>query len=200
MTSNSGIRVLADPFNETVGYAVPNVEADIVTTSHGHGDHNYVEAVKGSFIHLSKPGTYSEKGIAIKGIAAAHDEKNGEKRGPDTIFTFDIDGIKVCHCGDLGHILTAAQVGGIGKVDVLMIPVGGFYTIDYKTAVEVVKQLKPTVTIPMHYKTEVTNYPIATEEKFLEEAKDGKRLNRQELDLTKENIDGFAGVVVFNYK
>jgi L-ascorbate metabolism protein UlaG (beta-lactamase superfamily) len=199
LTSSSGVRLVTDPFNEAVGYKVPEVEADIVTTSHDHFDHNYVQAIKGNFRHINKPGRYSERGIEIVGIPTFHDEAKGTKRGQNIIFKFTVDGINVCHCGDLGHVLTAGQAGELGPVDVLLVPVGGFYTIDHDEAAAVIRTLQPAVTIPMHFKTSVVDFPIAGVDKFLARMGGGKELGKQELELTTDNIAAFAGVLVFTF-
>lgn len=152
LTSEKGTVIVTDPFDESVGYPMPNVKADIVTSSHSHFDHNYFKAVKGNFDIVDTVGEHNIKGINIKGVNTFHDDEHGAKRGKNIVFVFDIDGIRVCHMGDLGHVLTEKQVEEIGPVDVLLIPVGGYYTIDAKQAVEVMNQLKPKITIPMHYK------------------------------------------------
>src|SRR5690554_2277719 len=105
LTSSEGTIILTDPFNEEVGYRPPAIRADVVTTSHDHFDHNYIEVVKGDFVHIDAAGRFTEKGIEITGIETFHDDANGAKRGKNVIYKFDIDGIKVCHCGDLGHLL-----------------------------------------------------------------------------------------------
>lgn len=200
LTSASGVRLVVDPFNETVGYKVPSVEADIVATSHDHHDHNYVQAIKGNFRHINKPGRYSENGIEILGISTFHDEAKGTKRGQNTVFKFTVDGVNICHCGDLGHVLSAEQAKELGPVDVLLVPVGGFYTIDPDEAAAVVKVLQPVVTIPMHFKTPVVDFPIVGVDKFLAKMGGGKELGKQELELTKETLASYAGVVVLNYE
>ncbi|MDR3589022.1 MAG: MBL fold metallo-hydrolase [Negativicutes bacterium] len=199
LTSSDGVRLAIDPFNEAVGYKVPDEEADIVTTSHDHFDHNYIQAIKGKFKHINKPGRYSEKGIGILGIPTFHDEAKGAKRGQNIVFKYTIDGINVCHCGDLGHPLTAGQAKELGPVDVLLVPVGGFYTIDPTEAAGVVNMLQPTVIIPMHFKTPVIEFPIVGVDEFLAKMGGGKKLGAQELELTGANLASFAGVVVLDF-
>lgn len=200
LTSTSGIRVLTDPFDGTVGYALPSVEVDIVTTSHDHFDHNYVKTVKGSFVHMSKPGKSVKDGVEITGVAAFHDEVNGAKRGKSIIYKFTMDGVNVCHCGDLGHIPSPEQVDEIGRVDVLLVPVGGTYTVDAAGACEVVKLLKPSVIIPMHYKTEALGFPIDGVDKFLAAMGGGTKAGKQEIELDRDSLPGFAGVIILDYK
>lgn len=136
-----------------LGYKLPEMEADIVSTSHNHSDHNHIQTVKSGFTHISEPGVFTVNGIAIKGVATFHDQALGARKGKNTVYNFNIDGINVCHCGDLGHVLTDAQINEIGTVDILLLPVGGGPTIGAAAAVQVMRQLNPAIVIPMHYRT-----------------------------------------------
>ncbi|HTY90266.1 MAG TPA: MBL fold metallo-hydrolase [Methanocella sp.] len=198
LTSSKGVRVLMDPYDEMIGKAVPDTEADIVTVSHQHGDHNYVKAVKGPYTLVDKTGTFKKGGIEIKGIQTAHDASGGSQRGKNIIFKVDIDGISVCHCGDLGHLLTAEQVKDIGRVDVLLLPVGGFFTIDAKTAAEVGKQLKSPVIIPMHYNTGGIKLPIKGVEPFIEAMGGAKKLGTSEVELDAGGLSRHSGAVILS--
>jgi len=200
LTSNSGVRVLTDPFDEQVGYELPAVETDVVTVSHDHFDHNHVSVVKGNFACIDKPGKFSERGIDITGVSTFHDENGGAKRGTNIVFKFDIDGIRVCHCGDLGHLLTPEQIKEIGEVDVLLLPVGGVFTVDAAGAYEVAKQLKPAVTIPMHFKTEMLKFQVDGVDNFLSVAGGGEKAGKQEIELDKDSLKGPSKIVVLNYK
>lgn len=204
MTSESGARILTDPFDSQVGYPLPSVEADIVTTSHDHFDHGYIKAVKGKFMHLSEPGDFIQLGIDITGISTFHDEVEGKKRGRNVIFVFDIDGLRICHSGDLGHIPSARQTEAIGKIDILMLPVGGTYTVDASDAYKTVKILKPAITFPMHYKTPAINFLIDGVDKFLKEAGVSGRLEifvqKQEIEITSDNLELQPKVLVLEYK
>ncbi|ADL53985.1 MBL fold metallo-hydrolase [Clostridium cellulovorans] len=155
ITSEKGIKIVTDPFGDGIGYKVQDLYAQIVSVSHDHFDHNYLEAVKSNFTAIRERGKFKVEGIKIKGTKTYHDTEGGSQRGENTVYTYKIDGVNVCHLGDLGHELTKEQVESIEKVDILMIPVGGLYTIDGETAAKVVNQLNPKVVIPMHYKTEV---------------------------------------------
>lgn len=166
ITGKDGLRLVTDPFNEQVGYPVPRVEAEIVTVSHEHFDHNATQFVGGRPLILRGPGEHDAKGRHIVGIATFHDKKQGKERGPNTVFKITVDGVTVCHMGDLGHTLTEPQRQALGRVDVLLIPVGGTYTIDPLEASEVVRQVNPAVVIPMHYKTGHTAFPIRPVEDF----------------------------------
>ncbi|BBB89669.1 MAG TPA: MBL fold metallo-hydrolase [Methylomusa anaerophila] len=165
---DKGVKVLTDPFDEKVGYPLPNVEVDAVTVSHQHGDHNATGLLPGKPIIVEGAGKHLAAGIEIRGIATYHDAEQGAKRGNNTIFVISLDELNICHLGDLGHPLTPEQVAEIGPVDVLLTPVGGFYTIDARQAYETVQQLKPAVVLPMHYKLDDRlKYPIATVDEFL---------------------------------
>lgn len=200
LTANNGIKVLMDPFSEGWGYKAPSVEADIVTVSHQHQDHNNTRAVKGPFTLIDKPGSYDKNGVDIIGIATAHDSAGGAQRGKNIVFKVTMDGVNVCHCGDLGHLLTPEQIRHIGKVDVLLIPVGGFFTIDANTSAKVVGQLSPAATIPMHYKTINVKLPIQGVEPFIKAMGGAKKLDVQEIELTPESMEKYAGVIVLNYE
>ncbi len=155
-TGQAGLRVLTDPFDEKVGYPVPRVETDIVTVSHQHYDHNAVQVLPGRPQVVKEEGAPPVSGLSVQGISAFHDADQGGKRGKNILFVFTLDGLRVVHLGDLGHILPAAQLAEIGQVDIACVPVGGFYTIDAKQAYEVVQQLNPKIVLPMHYKADDT--------------------------------------------
>jgi L-ascorbate metabolism protein UlaG (beta-lactamase superfamily) len=195
LTSKSGVRVLMDPFKSDIGLDMPLVEADIVTMSHNHRDHNNKEAVSGTFKVINKPGKFEKGGVDILGVPTAHDDVGGAKRGKNIVFKVTMDGTSVCHCGDLGHILTPGQIKEVGHVDVLLVPVGGYYTIDAKAAADVVRQIDPGVTIPMHYKLEGLTYPIEGVEPFIEAAGGAKKLDTNEIDLDG-GLKGYSGVLV----
>ncbi len=151
--------VVFDPLDASVGFAMSNVSADVVTTSHDHPDHNAVTKVKGTarrdkpFI-VDAPGEYEVGGISIFGVPTFHDENQGVERGRNIVFTIFMDQVRVCHLGDLGHELTDKQKTEIGSVDVLLIPVGGIFTINPEQAVKTINELNPSYVIPMHYRTD----------------------------------------------
>ncbi len=160
--SETGKRIVTDPYGE-VGFAMLRVRADVVTVSHSHYDHCNVGAVEGAPVVLREAGDYGD----IRAIACFHDEAKGAKRGKNLIFKYRIDGIDVCHLGDLGERCTPELVRAISPVQVLLIPVGGTYTIDARMAKEYVDALRPAVVIPMHYKTKGLTIGIAGAEEFL---------------------------------
>jgi len=147
------VSLITDPFDDPqLGIKFPKVEAEIVTVSHSHNDHNAAGLVKGNPFVISGPGEYEVKGVSVFGIQTFHDQEQGKKRGENTIFLIEMDYLRVCHLGDLGEILNDQVLQEINGVDVLMIPVGGFYTIDPELAAELVAKIEPSIVIPMHFK------------------------------------------------
>lgn len=201
ITSENGTRILIDPFKDMLGYKLPEIEADIVSTSHNHSDHNNINVVKSCFEHIKDPGNYLYSGIEVKGIETFHDKVSGAKRGRNIIYNFKIEDINVCHCGDLGHILDSSQVQEIGKVDVLLLPVGGLFTINAVDAVKVMKQLDPTIIIPMHYRTKalgLMGYLFSKVDKFIS-VSGLKAKAYDELELNSGNIGEYSGIAVLKY-
>lgn len=150
--------IITDPYAASVGFDMPKVSADIVTVSHQHEDHNAVNKVSGTARRpepylIQAPGEYEVSGVGVFGWQTFHDDAEGKQRGKNTVYIIHLDGLRICHLGDLGHVLSEAQIHQIGEVDVLLVPVGGFYTINAKQAVEVIKELQPSVIVPMHYQT-----------------------------------------------
>ncbi len=198
ITANNGTRIITDPYTVGGGIIYKDIAeaADIVTVSHEHGDHNNVKSVKGKPEVLKGPGTKNAKGIQFKGIGVYHDEQKGSQRGEDTIFCFTVDEVKLCHLGDLGHRLSDAQVKEIGPVDVLLMPVGGFYTVDVAGAADVASKIKPRVVIPMHFKTAGCTYPINTVDDFLKGRERVKRLDASEVEFSSAKLPAATETVV----
>jgi len=160
--------ILIDPFSEEIGLRLPKLEADILLISHDHPDHNNVKAVGGNPFIITGPGEYEIKKVFIQGIPAWHDASAGKERGEVTIYTLDAEGLRLCHLGDLGQKeLTEEQLEKIGEVDILMIPVGGIYTISAKEALKVMSQIEPRITIPMHYQIPKLKVKLEGLDKFL---------------------------------
>lgn len=150
--------VVTDPYEDSVGFSMPRLSADIVTVSHDHSDHNAYGKI-GSTSRRDKPFIITEAGeyevgrISVFGTSTFHDANQGADRGKNIVYTIFMDGMRVCHLGDLGHELTADQLDAIGSIDILLFPVGGVYTIDPEQAVKTVRALEPSIAIPMHYRT-----------------------------------------------
>ena len=198
ITSRGGVRIVTDPYvvGEGINYSPIEETADIVVVSHGHDDHSNISAVQETPEVVEGSGTKNAQGIQFRGIAAYHDDSQGKQRGPNTIFCFTIDDIKLCHPGDLGHVLSPGQVNEIGAVDILLVPVGGFYTIDAPVASQVCDQLKPKVVIPMHFKTPRCAYPIAGVEDFLKGKKNVRRVGDSEVDFERERLPAATEIVL----
>ena len=164
-----GVTLVTDPFNKETGLKVPNFEADIVTVSHQHPDHNNSSALRANPFVIDTAGEYDIKGVMVQGIETFHDNKNGAERGKNIVYRIEMDDLTIIHLGDLGHILTDEQLEQLDDVDVLFIPVGGKHTIDAKTAVEVIGQLEPRIVIPMHYRLSGNWVELDPVEKFIKE-------------------------------
>jgi len=198
ITSKEGLKVITDPYvvGGGINYSPINEAADIVLVSHNHADHNNISAVQGRPKAIKGNGIKSAKGIQFRGIATYHDTSQGKQRGPNTIFCFNLDGIRLCHLGDLGHVLNREQVEQVGAVDILFIPVGGVYTIDAANAGQVCEQLKPKVVIPMHFKTSKCDYPIATVEDFLKGKRNVRKIDSSEVEFKLEELPASTDIVV----
>ncbi len=202
ITSAEGTKIITDPyeagsFGGAIGYEKIPDEADIVLVSHDHEDHNHVAGLMGSPQVLK--GSGEARGIEFRAVEASHDESQGRERGPNTIFCFEVDGIRVCHLGDLGHHLSPQQVEGIGEVDLLLIPVGGLFTIDARAATDVTKKLNPKVVVPMHYKTEKLGFPVDGVDEFLNNWEKVKRLDESEVELNKDSLPSETEVIVLQH-
>ena len=194
--------IVTDPHDgKTVGrMPTPKVSADIVMISHSHSDHasgkDFV-AKSGAKI-IDKLGAVEFKGVKIKGFATFHDDVEGKKRGGNTIFVFEIDGIRFAHLGDLGHLLSDKEAEDIKPIDILMIPVGGYFTIDARVASAIVEKLKPKIVIPMHYKVAGLNYPISDVEPFINDKSNVKRLGKSETTYSKDCLPEETEINVFS--
>ncbi len=183
-----GVTVVTDPYNKEVGLKVPNIEADIVTISHDHVDHNNTDALRGNPFIIDCAGEYDVKNVLIEGIDSYHDEEEGKLRGGNVIYRIEIEDISIVHLGDLGHTLDNSQLEKLVGTDILLIPVGGKFTLDAKKAVEVISQIEPRIVIPMHYQTEgLTIDGLDSVDKFIKEL--GLEPSREEkLKISKKDL------------
>lgn len=203
ITSDEGIKILTDPYRLGmfgVNYDEIKEAADIVVVTHEHPDHNNVEGVPGSPQVIRGAGKHQAKGIEFKGIASFHDESGGSERGPNNIFCFAVNGVRLSHLGDLGHQLSQQQLAEIGEVDVLLTPMAGTFTLDAAAATKVVDQIKPCVVIPMHYKTDkCPTFPVADVEPFLAGKANVKRMDTAEVEFKKEQLPSATEIVVLKH-
>ncbi|MEM2213489.1 MAG: MBL fold metallo-hydrolase [Candidatus Nezhaarchaeales archaeon] len=195
------VALVVDPHDGTsIGLKPPSAKADIVLISHKHFDHAdglpYVK--KNGTVVIDKPGNYEVKGVKIVGIPTYHDESRGAKRGSNIVYLFEIDGIRFCHLGDLGHVLSEEQARFLRPVDVLMIPVGGTFTIDARQANDVIKQLSPRLVIPMHFKIPGLNLPITSVESFIAGKENVERVPSNTYRLSREIIPAKLKIVVLS--
>jgi L-ascorbate metabolism protein UlaG (beta-lactamase superfamily) len=204
ITSDQGTKIITDPyepgaFGGQLSYGKIRDQVDIVLTSHDHADHNYTKDLPGSPQVVKGSGPQTSKGILMKGISTYHDPSKGSERGTNTIFTFKVDHVQLCHLGDLGHLLSDKELAEIGPVDILLIPVGGFFTIDPEEATRVAGQIKPKILIPMHFKTEKCGFPIAPVEDFLKGKKNVRRAKASEATFEKAALPQQMEIVVLEH-
>lgn len=175
------VSLLIDPFSKEIGLWPPRIKDQIVLVTHEHYDHNNLDGAEKEVMVVRNPGEYEVKGVFVQGISSFHDKMQGAERGPNTIYLIKMEDMTICHLGDLGQEkLEDHQVDLIGAVDILLIPVGGKYTLNYKEAVRVVGQIEPKIIIPMHYKVPDLNIDIEPADKFV-----------KEMGLTPETTDKF---------
>lgn len=203
ITSEEGVKIVTDPFEPGifgVNYGKMEEPADIVVVSHEHSDHNYVKGVPGSPRVIRGTGAHQVKGVEFMGIASYHDDSGGSQRGPNNIFCFTVDGIKLCHLGDLGHQLSDKQLAAIGEVDVLLTPMAGNFTLDAAGASRVIDQVKPRVVIPIHYQTDrCPTFPVSDVEPFLAGKTNVKRMDTSEVEFKRGQLPAATEIVVLKH-
>jgi len=198
--NEKGINIITDPFDETLGYKLSKIKANVVTVSHEHFDHNYVRGVKGRPIVFKGPVKRESHKMEFRGISTFHDSVFGAQRGKNTIFVIQADELILCHLGDLGHILDSDTLAAIGSVDILFIPVGGFYTINSEQATQIVKDIKPKIAIPMHYKTEAIKFSIDPINIFIKNKDNVKNLESNNLIINKEMLPQNTQIYILQYE
>jgi len=198
ITSDKGTRIITDPYQTggPIKYGAIKESADVVTVSHEHSDHNNSDSIGGK-PQVFKGGAPVEiKGVKFSSIATYHDENKGKDRGPNTITCMEMDGIRLCHLGDLGHPLSTQEIAQIGKVDILLVPVGGFFTINAAVASDVSAKLRSKVIIPMHFKNDSCAYPIVGVEDFLKNKENITTLNTSEIEFKANKLPSAIQVMV----
>lgn len=200
ITTGNGLRILTDPFDETVGYELPAVEADVITVSHEHFDHNNVKIVKGLPKVLVGQVDEVIDDTRFRGISTFHDTKSGALRGSNTVFVIETDDIRICHAGDLGHIPSDSTIREIGHIDVLLVPVGGTYTLDGAGAFEFVRKLSPKIVVPMHYQTAAIKMALEGPELFLSQFTHVERAPGRSYTIDASELPRELTVVLVNYE
>ncbi|MDE7168474.1 MAG: MBL fold metallo-hydrolase [Clostridia bacterium] len=199
LTESTGTTIVCDPYSEAVvGYAMPKVEADVVTVSHHHSDHDVTSNVGGTPVIIDKEENYDSDGVEINSIKSFHDASRGKKRGENLIFKFRMDGIDVCHLGDLGEKCSSDLIETLLPVNVLLIPVGGNYTIDAEMAKEYVDRIMPDIVIPMHYRTKDCKIDVDKVDEFLELFDEDiiEEAEGNSIELSRTDLSGETKIVV----
>ncbi len=201
LITTEGVKIVTDPyepggFGGAIGYGRLKEDADFVTISHEHSDHNYVGMIPGQPRVVRKVGEEKHGGIKFRALATYHDPNRGAERGQNIVWVIESEGITLCHLGDLGHTLGPEEALALGHVNVLLVPVGGKYTIDAKAATSVVSRLRPNIAIPMHYFTPKCGFPLATVDGFLAGKPNVQQVEGSEIDLTPDSLPAPTQVVV----
>ena len=205
LETQDGVRIVMDPYESgayggALGYGPIDTAADIVTVSHDqHEDHNYPSTVKGDPVITKGAGEDTVKGIEIKRVHTFHDDSQGSERGENYVFCLKADGMLVCHMGDLGHVLSDDQVAEIGRPDVMLLPVGGTFTVGPEEASQVADQLKPRVVIPMHYKTPKCAFPLEEVDAFLKGKAKVKKVGDSTVEILKDSLPEQTEIVVLEH-
>jgi len=200
LETSQGTRLVTDPYESggyggAVGYDPINLEADIVTVSHHHADHNNIQDFRKALI-VSEEGKVSIKDVEIKGMLSYHDKDKGQLRGENIIFTIQADGLKIVHFGDLGE--KDIDLTPFMDIDIAIVPVGGTFTIDAVEASQLIRKISPKITIPMHYKTSKLRFNIDGVNKFLKANPDYEK--KDSLGVSLDNIKSFKRIVVLKYQ
>lgn len=195
-----GVRVATDPYDDSVGYPMREISADAVLMSHSHHDHSCRDMLAGNPLVLDERGQYEVENVRITGFASFHDDRQGALRGKNVMNLIEMDGVRVLHAGDLGELPSVQTVEKIGRVDVLLLPVGGTYTLTGEQAAQAAKAFDAAVTIPMHYKAPCVAYPLTDEWPFLASMGAMDAPHMAQLNLTPDSVRSLPRVVVMNWE
>lgn len=192
LEESTGTTIITDPYHSYVGFSMPSVSADVVTVSHAHNDHSNTHAVQGNPIVINRAGAYEVGGVHILAQTSYHDDSKGASRGENLVFKYRMDGVEICHMGDIGEECNAMLVESIVPVNILMIPVGGVFTIDAEQAKEYVDRIMPDVVIPMHYKTKDCEFDLCKINEFLDmfEDEDIVYADTETIEFDRADFDG----------
>ena len=195
------VTLVTDPFPPQSGYSLGKINAPIVTLSHDHAGHNYVQGVGSNPRVIRGPGEYEISEVLITGVASYHDSKHGQEYGRNTIYVIHLDDLVICHLGDLGHTLQEEQLEEVADADVLLIPIGGQHTINATQAAEVISQVEPRIIIPMHYRTSAVDGQrdaLDPLDKFCREMGVEPTNTQPKLVVTRNNLPAETQVVILS--
>ena len=204
VTASNGVAILTDPyrpgaFGGAIKHAPIRERFDVATVSHKHADHDGVDGLAGNPTVVDTVGHCEAQGVPIDGIATFHDQSRGSQRGNNIVFCLNVDGLRVCHLGDLGHVLDDATIKALGDVDVLLAPVGGTFTIAADEAWRLIEKLRPRVVIPMHFKTPKIGFELASVDMFTAGKPDVVQADSSEVELTREALPPKLQVIVLKH-
>ncbi len=192
--------VVTDPYEKSIGLKFPRPRADIVTISHNHSGHDNADGVAGTPKVINSPGEYEISNIFITGIQTYHDKRSGRDRGKNTVYAFNIEGLNVCHLGDIGHVPNQAQADAIGEVDILLLPVGGGNALNASDAAEVVSLFEPMVVIPMHYRVPDLTVKLDSVDKFIKEMGVKEPQKVESYSVKKDSLPKEMQVILLDMK
>jgi L-ascorbate metabolism protein UlaG (beta-lactamase superfamily) len=194
-----GAAVVTDPYPPSLGLKLSRLDANLVTVSHEHDNHNYTQIVRDAY-EIRGPGEYEVAGVSVIGVPSFHDAEKGAKHGRNTIYLIEIDDVRVCHLGDLGSALDDAEAEAISSPDVLLIPVGGRTVINAAQAAQVVRQLEPRYVVPMHYAIPGLKLELDPLDRFLKEMAVTAAEPQPKLSLSASSGEYDTKVVVLDPK
>lgn len=191
-----GAAVVTDPYPPALGPKLGRLEADLVTISHDHENHSFIQAVIRDPFVVTGPGEYEAAGVTVLGLPTFHDQSQGADHGRNTVYVIELDEVRVCHLGDLGHTLDDDTLERIGNVDLLLVPVGGGQTLDGARAAEVVRQVEPRLVVPMHFSHPAIRKELGGPERFLKEMGVVESESQPKLSVQASSADAETKVVV----
>jgi L-ascorbate metabolism protein UlaG (beta-lactamase superfamily) len=198
LIEHNGIKIITDPYDDSLPYQKITDKADYVTVSHGHFDHNAVERLDGDFKVIDSSKGFKNNEIEIEAIKSYHDSHQGEDRGENLIYLIQLEDKKICHLGDLGHDLDNKSINKLKNIDLLLIPVGGNYTIDAEMAYKLAEKINAKLTIPMHFKTDILDFPITGVNKFTDKYDKNEVEFANKSEINTEKIKN-KKVIVLDY-
>ena len=187
--ANNGKRILMDPFENNIGYNNNFPKCDLITISHFHFDHSYLKDIDNTTKVINETGSFEMNYLKLEGLSSFHDKYNGLKRGINTIYIFEIDNYKICHLGDLGHIPSNSILERLKNIDILLIPIGGNFTLDGFEASKLCNLVSPKYILPMHYKTYKTDLHLDDPKKFITSMKHIKKVKSNALNISDLNFN-----------